>query len=121
MEFALTQEQRMMAETARRIGEEYGLDYWRDLDERQAFPTEIWRAIADAGFAGVALPEEYGGAGLGMVEMAIVIENLCAGGAGGTLAQVFMLNPIFGGVSISKFGSEATKRALLPGLLLRLG
>ena len=117
MEFALTQEQRMMAETARRIGEEYGLDYWRDLDERQAFPTEIWRAIADAGFAGVALPEEYGGAGLGMVEMAIIIENLCAGGAGGTLAQVFMLNPIFGGVSISKFGSEATKRALLPGLI----
>jgi acyl-CoA dehydrogenase len=117
MEFELTQEQRLMAATARRIGEEYGLEYWRDLDERKAFPTEIWRAIAEAGLVGVSLPEEYGGAGLGMLEMAVIIENLCAGGAGGTLAQVFMLNPIFGGVSISKFGSEATKRDLLPGLI----
>ena len=117
MEFALSSEQQMMVETARRIGERFGLDYWRDLDERKAFPREMWQAICDAGLCGAALPEELGGAGLGMVELALAIEELCAGGAGGTLAQVFMLNPIFGGVAISKFGTDAMKRDLLPGLI----
>ena len=47
------------------------------------------------------LPEDLGGAGLGMVEVALIIEELCAGGTGATLVQVFMLNPIFGGVSVA--------------------
>lgn len=114
MDFSLSEEQRMMVETAQRVGEEYGLDYWRELDERGEYPHEMWRAICDAGLCGVALPEAYGGAGLGMVEMALIIEALCAGGAGSTLAQLFMLNPIFGGVSVAKYGSEAMKTDLLP-------
>ncbi|MBT6116749.1 MAG: acyl-CoA/acyl-ACP dehydrogenase [Rhodospirillaceae bacterium] len=117
MEFALSTEQDLMVETARRIGAQFGLDYWRDHDERKTFPREMWQAICDAGLCGVALPEEHGGSALGMVEMALAIEALCAGGAGGTLAQIFMLNPIFGGVAISKFGTEAMKRDLLPGLI----
>lgn len=114
MDFSLSDEQRMMVETAQRVGEEYGLDYWRELDERGEYPHEMWRAICDAGLCGVALPEAYGGAGLGMVEMALIIEALCAGGAGSTLAQLFMLNPIFGGVSVAKYGTEAMKTDLLP-------
>jgi acyl-CoA dehydrogenase len=117
MDFAHTTEQELMVDTARRIGERFGLDYWRDHDERKAFPREMWQAICDAGLCGIALAEEHGGSGLGMVELALAIEELCAGGAGGTLAQIFMLNPIFGGVAISKFGTEAMKRDLLPGLV----
>ncbi len=114
MDFSLSDEQRMMVETARRVGEEYGLDYWRELDARGEYPYAMWQAICDAGLCGVALPEKYGGAGLGMVEMALIIEALCAGGAGGTLAQLFMLNPIFGGVSVAKYGTAAMKEDLLP-------
>jgi acyl-CoA dehydrogenase len=117
MDFTLSAEQTMMAETARRIGEKFGLEYWRELDRTKAYPKEIWQAICDAGLCGVALPEEYGGAGLGMVEMAVIVENLAAGGAGSTVGQLFMVNPIFGGVSIAKFGSAEMKRELLPKLI----
>ena len=63
------------------------------------------------------MPEAYGGAGLGMTEMAMVIETLCAGGGGSTLSQMFMCNSIFGGITLSKFGSEEAKRTLLPELV----
>jgi len=117
MNFELSDEQRMLAETARRVGEKFGLDYWRDLDARGAFPAEIWQAICDAGLCGVAIPEAYGGSGLGMLEMAICVENLCAGGGGVTLSQLFMLNPIFGGVTLSRLAREEQKAELLPRLI----
>ena len=69
---------------------------------------------ADAGLAGAMLPEESGGAGLGMAEMALIVEELCAGGAGSTLSQIFMLNTSFGGVSISRYGTRAMKDEWLP-------
>ncbi|MGH6952663.1 MAG: acyl-CoA dehydrogenase family protein [Alphaproteobacteria bacterium] len=116
MDFGLTDEQKLIVETATKIGERFGLDYWRDHDKRKAFSEGAWRAICEAGLAGVALPEEHGGGGLGMVELALVVENLAAGGAGATLAQVFMLNPIFGGVSIARYGTPEMKRELLPRL-----
>lgn len=117
MDFSLTDEQRMMTDTARRIGETHGLDYWRKLDERGAYPSEMWQAICDAGLCGVALPETHGGAGLGMVEMALIVEALCESGAGCTLSQLFMLNPIFGGVSISKYGTDEMKAEILPKII----
>jgi acyl-CoA dehydrogenase len=117
MDFQLTDEQRLMVDTARRVGEDFGLDYWRDIDAEKAFPTAYWQAVCEAGLCGVALPEEHGGAGLGMVEMALIVETLAATGGGATVGQLFMINPIFGGVSISKFGSEAMKRELLPKIV----
>ena len=117
MDFELTDEQRMLAETARRVGEKYGLEYWRALDAEKAFPHAIWQAICDAGLCGIAVPEEYGGSGLGMLELAICVENLCAGGGGSTLSQMFMLNPIFGGVTLARLGNEAQKAEMLPKLV----
>ncbi|MDE8650980.1 acyl-CoA dehydrogenase family protein [Novosphingobium album (ex Liu et al. 2023)] len=117
MDFALTDEQRMLAETARRIGEKFGLDYWRALDADKAFPSEIWQAICDAGLCGVAVPQQYGGSGLGMLELAICVENLCAGGGGVTLSQMFMLNPIFGGVTLARLANEEQKAEMLPKLV----
>ena len=110
-------EQEMLLETARRVGERYGLDYWREIDSHGAFPAEYWQAICDAGLCGVALPEDAGGSALGMSELAIVVEELAASGAGSTIGQLFMLNPIFGGISISRFGTEQMKRDLLPKII----
>lgn len=117
MEFRLSEDQRLLVETARKVGERFGPEYWRDLDARKAYPAEAWAAICEAGLCGIALPEAYGGSGLGMLEMALAVEALTAGGAGSTLAQMFMLNPIFGGVSIARFGTPEQKQALLPGLV----
>jgi acyl-CoA dehydrogenase len=117
MDFLLSDEQKMIAETARKVGDSFGLEYWRKLDREKAFPTEFWKAVCDAGLCGVALPEEYGGSGLGMVEMALIVEALAAAGGGSTVGQLFMINPIFGGVSIAKFGTPAMKRELLPKII----
>lgn len=117
MNFDLTDEQKMIAESARKVGERFGLDYWRQQDAQKAFPQEFWRAVCEAGLCGVSLPEEQGGSGLGMVEMALVVEQLSAAGGGSTVGQLFMINPIFGGVSISRFGSEAMRREILPKII----
>ena len=117
MDFRLSEEQELMGETAARIGTQFGLDYWRALDAAGEYPSEMWQAICDAGLSGVALAEEHGGAGLGMLDMALIVEALCKGGAGCTLSQLFMLNPIFGGVSISKYGNDEMRRTVLPKII----
>ena len=50
MDFSLTADQTMIADTARRIGEKFGLEYWRNLDRNKTFPTELWAAVCEAGF-----------------------------------------------------------------------
>lgn len=116
MNFDLTDEQRMICDTADRVGAAFGPDYWLEQDRAKAFPQALWQAICDAGLCGVALPEAYGGSGLGMQEMALIVEHLAASGGGATLGQLFMINPIFGGVSLSRFGSERQKAEMLPAL-----
>ena len=117
MDFQISEEQRMMIDTARAVGDRFGLDYWRKKDAEKSFPAEYWRAACDAGLCGVALPVEYGGSGLGMLEMVLIIEALSASGGGSTVGQLFMINPIFGGVSISRFGSPKMREELLPKII----
>lgn len=117
MDFHMSDEQKLIIDTASKVGREFGLEYWSKKDEQKAFPHECWQAICDAGLAGAALPEEYGGANLGMTEVALIVEELAAGGGGATLGQLFMINPIFGGVSVSKFGTPDMKESMLPDLI----
>lgn len=116
MNFDLTDDQKMIMETARKVGEQYGFEYWRDCDAEKRFPSEFWAAVGEAGLAGVALPEEYGGSGYGMQEMALIVQTLSGCGGGATIGQLFMIGPIFGGFSILRFGSDAMKKALLPDI-----
>lgn len=117
MQFDQTEEQKMLVATARKVGEKYGLEYWRERDAAKTYPAEVWQAICEAGLCGVAIPEEYGGAGLGMLDLALAIEALCAGGGGSTLSQMFMCNPIFGGITLTKFAPDEMRRDLLPKLV----
>jgi pyruvate dehydrogenase E2 component (dihydrolipoamide acetyltransferase) len=59
----------------------------------KAFPKEFWLAVCEAGLCGAALPEAYGGSGLGMFEMALIVETLASTGGGSTVGQLFMINP----------------------------
>ena len=117
MDFSLTDEQRMLCETARKVGEKYGLDYWRRQDKEKAFPTDFWKEVCEVGIGGITLPEEFGGSNLGMLDMALAIEVLAKGGGGSTIGQLFMLNPIFGGVAINQYGPEAMRAELLSPLI----
>ncbi|MEF8855697.1 MAG: acyl-CoA dehydrogenase family protein [Haloarculaceae archaeon] len=114
MNFEETAEQQMIRDAVSSLGEDYDREYWRHHVEENEFPEEYWSDLADDGWLGVTIPEEYGGAGMGMVEMAIIIEELSrAGGQGGI---VFVLTPVFGGISIERHGTEAQKERYLPAI-----
>lgn len=114
MNFELTEEQKMLKESVRKIAKDFGLEYWREKDKKHEFVHELWHALGENGFIGTAISEKYGGAGLGLVELAMVVEELAQGGAGSTVGQLFMLTPVFGGVTVELHGSEEQKREYLP-------
>ncbi len=114
MEFDLSEQQRIIVDTARRVGEDFGPDYWRKQDANKAFPREFWDAVSAAGLAGTMVPEEYGGSELGIFEKVLIVETLAAAGGGATVGQLFMIGPIFGGLAIQRFGTPEMKKEYLP-------
>jgi acyl-CoA dehydrogenase len=116
MEFATSERERLIRETVREIAADYDRSYWRDHFEAKRFPTEYWQTLADDGWLGTAIPEEYGGEGMGMQEMAVIIEELSRGGDIGATSTVFVLTPVFGGISIARHGTDAQKERYLPAI-----
>ena len=76
MDFALTEEQRAIQETAREFARREIDPIVEEIDESQKFPREVMRKAGELGFLGILFPEEYGGAGLGYVEYVLVITEL---------------------------------------------
>ena len=70
----------LIRESVRDIAADFDHGYWREHIEEKQFPEEYWAALAEDGWLGVAIPEEYGAEGLGMLEMTIIIEKLSRGG-----------------------------------------
>ncbi|MGD9765583.1 MAG: acyl-CoA dehydrogenase family protein [Candidatus Binatia bacterium] len=94
----------------RRLCANFPGEYWRKLDERRAYPTEFVKALTDAGYLSVLIPEAYGGSGLGLSAAAAILETIQAeGGNGGAChAQMYTMGTIL------RHGSEAQKREYLP-------
>ncbi|MAT83074.1 MAG: acyl-CoA dehydrogenase [Gammaproteobacteria bacterium] len=90
----------------------YGEDYWLALDRDRGYPTEFVRELTEAGFLTVLIPEAYGGAGLGVREAAVVMEEVCRSGAhaGACHAQMYVMG------SVLRHGSEAQKKQYLPAI-----
>ena len=74
MSFALTAEQQEIREAVERLCARFDDDYWLKKDEEGGFPHDFHRAMAEAGWLGIAMPEDYGGAGLGITEAAILMQ-----------------------------------------------
>ncbi|MBP7340431.1 acyl-CoA dehydrogenase family protein [Niveispirillum sp.] len=89
--------------------------YWAELDRKHEFPWEFYAEFAKAGYLGIAIPEEYGGAGLGITEAALVLYEICASGAGLNGASAVHLS-IFGINPVVKHGSAEMKAKYLPAL-----
>ncbi|MDB5471209.1 MAG: acyl-CoA dehydrogenase [Caulobacter sp.] len=111
--FWLTEEQEAIREGVTKVMADFGDEYWRNADETGRFPEEFVSAMADGGWLGVAMPEEYGGAGLGLTEAAIVMQTVAQSGAAFTGASAVHLN-IFGLMPIVKFGTDEQRRRHLP-------
>jgi acyl-CoA dehydrogenase len=114
MDFNLTEEQKMIARSAREIAKEFGPEYWREKEEKKEFAGEFWKVISDAGFTGIVIPEEYGGAGKGMTELLIAMEELAANGCGMGGPWYLILTEVFGAISIIRHGTEEQKKKYLP-------
>ena len=93
----------------------FGDDYWLECDRSERFPKEFHRAMADDGWLGVTLPEEYGGAGLGVTEAAVVMRTVARHGAQ-TAASAIHIN-MFGPHPVVVHGSDAQKAQWLPRLV----
>lgn len=116
MNFDFTPEQKMIANTAKEIAREFGPEYWRKKEENQEFAEEFWKVISEAGFTGIVIPEEYGGAGRGITELLIAMEELVANGCGLGGAWYLILSEIFGALGITKHGTGKQKGKYLPGI-----
>src|SRR5437588_4022738 len=116
MAFGLTAEQRDLREAVARLCTRFGDEYWLKKDSEGGFPHEFHRAMAEAGWLGVAMPEEYGGSGLGITEAALVMQAVAQSGAGFSGASAVHMN-IFGLHPIVVFGSDEQKRRFLPPLI----
>jgi alkylation response protein AidB-like acyl-CoA dehydrogenase len=68
--------QESLRQGVRDLCKRYPDPYWRDLDARRAYPTEFVQALTHAGYLAALIPEQYGGSGLGIVEAAIILEEV---------------------------------------------
>jgi acyl-CoA dehydrogenase len=116
MTFALTPEQLEIRDAVARLCERFGDDYWLKKDTDGGFPHEFHRAMAEGGWLGVAMPEAYGGAGLGITEAAIVMQAVAQSGAGFSGASAVHMN-IFGLHPVVVFGTDEQKERFLPPLI----
>jgi len=97
-------------ESIRRICADFPGAYWRELDEREAYPTEFVKAMTEAGFLAALIPEEYGGAGLPLRAAGVILEEIHASGgnAGATHAQMYTMG------SVLRHGTPEQKNKYLP-------
>ena len=116
MNFAFTETQEQLRTAVRRICEGFGDDYWLQRDREGGFPHDFHRAFADAGWLGIAMPEEFGGAGLGITDAALMMLAVAESGAGFSGASALHMN-IFGLHPVVVFGTEEQKRRMLPPLI----
>jgi acyl-CoA dehydrogenase len=108
--FALTDEQRQLKAAVGELCKKYPAEYWRELDAKREYPEAFVDELTRSGFLGVLIPEEYGGGGLGIMEGAIVLEeiNRSGGNAGACHAQMYIMGTVL------RHGSEAQKETYLP-------
>ncbi|MGH3437606.1 MAG: acyl-CoA dehydrogenase family protein [Sciscionella sp.] len=113
MDFELSSEQRALRTAVRDLAGKFGDDYWAERDERHEFPWDFYRAFAESGWLGIAIPESYGGGGLGITEAALLLEEVAASGAAMNGCSTMHLT-IFGLNVIAKHGSEQLRSEVLP-------
>jgi len=113
MDLRLDDEHVAIAETVDRVCADFDDAYWAERDERHEFPWDFYAAMAEGGWLGVAIPDEYGGAGRGIAECALVLNRVAASGAAMNGSSALHLT-MFGLNPVVKFGSERLKETFLP-------
>jgi acyl-CoA dehydrogenase len=116
MDFALSPEQQQVRALTEKVCAKFGDEYWLAHEKSGEFPEEFHRAIVEAGLIGIAMPAEYGGSGLGIVEAAIMMQAVAESGAAMSGASAIHMN-IFGLQPVVVFGTAEQKARWLPPLI----
>jgi alkylation response protein AidB-like acyl-CoA dehydrogenase len=111
MDFNETSEHGMLREAVRKIASDFGHEYFVEKARADERAHELWEAVARGGFLGVNIPEEYGGGGMGLLELSMVGEELAAGGCP---LLLMVVSPAICGSIIARHGTEEQKRQWLP-------
>ena len=116
MDFSLSAEQQQIRDSVLKLCSRFDDDYWRARDRSGEFPHELHAVLAQAGWLGIAMPAEHGGAGLGITEAAIMMQAIAESGAAMSGASAVHMNT-FGLQPVVVFGTEEQKRRMLPPLI----
>ena len=115
MERILSENLRVVREGVQAVCNDFGDDYWLARDTDGVFPHEFHGAMAEGGWLGITMPEEYGGAGLGVAEAAVMMNTVAACGAMTASSSVHI--NMFGPHPILVFGTEEQKQKHIPPLV----
>lgn len=113
MDFELTEDQKTIRKTVAELMRRFDDRYWMEKDQKHEFPLEFYDAIAQGGWLGITMPEEYGGHGLGITEATLLLEEVARSGGGMNAASAIHLS-IFGMHPVVVHGSDELKRRTLP-------
>ena len=116
MRFVLDETQEAICDGVREVCGRFGDGYWLKRDTDGEFPFEFHRAMAEAGFLGITMPEEYGGAGQGVTEAALMMNIVASSGGGFAASSTIHIN-LFGPHPIVVFGTPEQKARWLPPLI----
>ncbi len=116
MDFSISDDHRAIREGVRAVVRKFDDDYWLARDEDGAFPREFHRAMAEAGWLGITMPQQYGGSGLGVTEAAIMMHEVCSHGGGMAAASTVHIN-LFGPHPIVVFGTPDQTQRWVPPLV----
>ena len=113
MQFSIDDDHEAIRDGVRRVCRDFDDSYWRRCDAEHRFPWDFYRAMADGGWVGIAIPEQYGGGGRGITEASIVLEEVAASGAAMNGCSAMHLS-VFGMNPVVKYASAAMKATYLP-------
>jgi acyl-CoA dehydrogenase len=116
MDFAFTEDQLAIKESVAKLCAQFDGKYWLKKDKEGGFPADFHKALADAGWLGICIPEEYGGSGLGIVDAAIMMRTISESGAGMSGASAVHMN-VFGLNPVVVFGTKAQCKRMLPPIV----
>src|ERR1700743_322364 len=116
MDFALSANQESIRDAVTKICARFDDAYWLKKDREGGFPADFHKALADAGWLGICIPEAYGGSGLGILEAAIMMHTIARSGAGMSGASAVHMN-VFGLNPVVVFGTEEQGERMLPPIV----
>ena len=116
MDFSFTEDQQTIREAVLQHCSQFGDEYWLDHDRSGEVPEEFYKAMAEAGWLGIAMPESCGGAGLGILEASIMMQAVAESG-GGMSAASAIHGPVFGLEPVILYGTEEQKQRMIPPVI----